>query len=302
VHRLLLVANPAASGFTSSLHRDTTEILGRSFSVTTIWPDGPQEARAESATAAADGFDVVVAMGGDGVVHQVANGIIGSATAIGVVPAGTTNVFGRLAGFPTKPRDAAEAIADATATTPMSVLRLTEGDRDTRTHIATFAAGIGFDAEVILESERKPLRKIGFGALHYARSVAKVAVSDYRGRLATLHVGDGTRTAHAVAVQFQVQQEFTYLSRLPLRLSSGPTPIATVLARISGLQMTYAVLRAALRRSVGRVPGIQVWEGFERIEVAADPAAWLEADGEVLGKTSMVVAEPDPRQLLVVGT
>lgn len=303
MRRLLLVANPAASGFTASLHRDVVEILERTYRVSQVWPDGPAEARAEATAAAGDGLETVVAMGGDGVVHQVANGLIGSATALAVIPAGTTNVFRRVAGFPARPRDAAERIAGSAGTKAMEVLRITEGAGPRLiTHVATFAAGVGFDAEVIRESERRPLGKIGFGALHYARSVLKVTLSQYRGRQPTLRVTGPGRPIDAVAIQFQVQDEFTYLSRLPLRLSSGPTPIATVVSKVTLPRMASVVVRAAVRGDLSRVRGIEVWEGFEQVVVEADPAAWVEADGELLGIASRVVAEPEVRPLVVVST
>jgi diacylglycerol kinase family enzyme len=302
MRRLLLVANPAASGFTASLHRDVVEILGRSYDVTPIWPNGPAQARTDAAEAAAAGYEVVVAMGGDGVVHQVANAVIGTGAALGIVPAGTTNVFRRVVGLPRRPRDAAEVIAGATGTRRVQALAVTEhdGTGHPQTHVATFAAGVGFDAEVIRESERRPLKKVGFGALHYARSVVKVTLSDFRGRRPTLRVTGPGGTIDAVAVQFQVQDEFTYMSRLPLRLGSGPKPIATVLHKITPFRMVHAVGRAATRSGVDRVRGIEMWEGFDRVEIEADPLAWVEADGEMLGQSASIVAEPDPRNLLVV--
>lgn len=301
MRRLLLIANPAASGFTSSLHRDVVEILRQSFDVTTIWPNGPAEARTEASAGADGGFEIVVAMGGDGVVHQVANAIIDSPAALGVIPAGTTNVFCRVAGLPADPRRAATLIADATAVVRVPTLAVNESDgRTTRTHVATFAAGVGFDAEVIKESERRPMRKIGFGALHYARSMAKVTFSDFRGRRPTLRVTMANRAVDAVGAQFQVQEDYTYLSRLPLRLGSGPKPIATVLRKVTPLRMSSAVIRAAMRSDLGRVRGIDVWEGFERVEIEADPPAWIEADGELLGRASAITVHPDPRDLLVV--
>ncbi|NIR41978.1 MAG: diacylglycerol kinase family lipid kinase, partial [Actinobacteria bacterium] len=53
-------------------------------------PGGPDEARGVAADAATEGYDVVAAMGGDGIVHQVANGLLGGEAALGIVPAGTT--------------------------------------------------------------------------------------------------------------------------------------------------------------------------------------------------------------------
>lgn len=301
MRRLLLIANPAASGFTASLHSDVMEILRQGFDVTPIWPNGPAQARTDAADAAHAGFEVVAAMGGDGVVHQVANAVIGTSAALAVIPAGTTNVFQRVAGLPRDPRSAAEFVVATGASRRMAALTVTEGDAGgMRSHVATFAAGVGFDAEVIKESERRPMGKVGFGSIHYARSVAKVTLSDFRGRRPNLRVTSQRRAVDAVGVQFQVQEEFTYLGRLPLRLGSGPKPIAGVLRKVTPLRMMSTVVRAMARSDIDRVRGVDVWEGFERVEVTADPPAWVEADGELLGRATTVIATPDPRPLLVV--
>ena len=47
--RLLLVANPAASGFTASLHGDVSRILASRYAVEETWPEGADQARAEAA-------------------------------------------------------------------------------------------------------------------------------------------------------------------------------------------------------------------------------------------------------------
>ncbi len=75
MRRLLLIANPSASGFTGAALRDVEATLGSKYEVTTAWPNGPAESRQAAADAAADGYAVVAAMGGDGVVHHVANGL-----------------------------------------------------------------------------------------------------------------------------------------------------------------------------------------------------------------------------------
>jgi len=300
MRRLLLVANPAASGFTASLHRDVVEILERGFHVTAIWPNGPAQARTESAAAAADGFDVVVAMGGDGVVHEVANAIIGTGTALGIIPAGTSNILRRIIGFPRKPRDAAETLADATGTRVLPTLRFGEGIGDSsRDHTVTFAAGVGFDAEVMKESERRPLGKIGFGTVHYARSTTKVART-FRDRLPTLRVSDGSKTADAVAVLTQIHNHFTYLGPFPLALGSGPKPIAAVITRVTTPRLFYLLARAGTKRDLAKVPGVEIWEGFERLEIMSDPPSWIEADGELLGRASSITIKPEPRTLLVI--
>ncbi|WP_162802030.1 diacylglycerol/lipid kinase family protein [Ornithinimicrobium murale] len=59
--------------------------------------EGAQEA---SRGAVADGVDILVAVGGDGVVQAAANTLVGSSTALGIVPAGTGNDNARSLGIP----------------------------------------------------------------------------------------------------------------------------------------------------------------------------------------------------------
>jgi diacylglycerol kinase family enzyme len=61
------------------------------------------------------GYDVAIAVGGDGTINEVVNGLAGSDTALGVIPAGTANVFAADVGIPTwsplRPHAAREAAA-----------------------------------------------------------------------------------------------------------------------------------------------------------------------------------------------
>src|SRR5207253_9454679 len=65
--------------------------------------------------AAHEGYDVVVAFGGDGTINEAANGLLGSSTPLCCLPGGTANVFGRMIGIPGELVDATEhvlALAD----------------------------------------------------------------------------------------------------------------------------------------------------------------------------------------------
>jgi len=304
MRRLVLVANPAASGFTASLYREVVALLTGPFDVTAVWPNGPAEARSVAADAAAEGYDIVAAMGGDGIVHQVANGLLGGEAALGIIPAGTTNVLGRILGYPADPRDAAEAISLSSAIRRVPAAEITtDSALGIQQHIATFAAGVGFDAAVVERAERTPLAKVGFGALHYAWTTARVLFGDYRKRLPHLRVTAGTRRADAVGVMVQLHDTFTYFGPVPLRLNGQrPGPAAAVVTDFDSLKTLRFLVRAARGLDPSRLPGVEIWTDFDAISVEADPTVWAEADGELLGKASHVEIIPAAEGLAIVDT
>ena len=301
--RLLLIANPLASGFTGAMHREVMEILSESYHATSFWPNSPAETQEASAKAAADGVEVVVGMGGDGVVHHVANGIAHSDTALGVIPAGTTNVLGRILGLPSRPLPAAQFIAGNPPQHRIALARIdATGPTGRLSGYAAFAAGLGLDAEVVRQAETTPHKKVWFGGIHYARSAGWMFLSKFRKRVPTMRVTAGDRTADAVAVITQIHWPYTYFGRTPLRITPHPvTGLSSLViekvppARAIGLAGT-----AIAGRGVDRIPGMNVWAGVDEISVFADPPAWFQADGELLGELSELHLSFAPDALAVV--
>ncbi len=302
MRRLLLVANPSASAFTGALHRNVVAELREVFDVTAAWPIGPDEARETAAEAAQDGFGVVVAMGGDGVVHHVANGIAGTDTALGIIPAGTTNVVARIFGLPSRPDKVAAALCRAEVRTAPLAHLATHSASGARSEFAVFAAGIGYDAEMVQIAEQRPTSKYYFGSVHYARSAARALLTDFHSRPANLHVHcDGDRV-HAVSVMVQVHDPYTYFGKMPLRLSPEPGPGLTVLA-IETLRMSRAMrvlARSSTGRELSKIPGMHVWHNPKKLVVEADPHTRFQADGELLGVTDWLEVTPAENGLKVL--
>ena len=97
-----LIYNP--QGGQVVLRRELWEVvtfLGRSgWSITLRETSEPMEAIELARGAARRGAQVVIAAGGDGTVNEVANGLLGSDTALGVLPVGTTNAWALQMGIP----------------------------------------------------------------------------------------------------------------------------------------------------------------------------------------------------------
>jgi diacylglycerol kinase family enzyme len=302
VRRLLLIANPAASGFTGGRFRAVIDILGRGFHVTPAWPSGARDARRVAAQAAADGYDVVVAMGGDGVVHHVANGLVGLDTALGVIPAGTTNVLARILGLPARPEKAAAALLDATPEwTPMAYYVAERAGGPVESGYAAFSLGVGFDAEVVAEAETRPHSKLRFGSIHYARTVAGKLFRGYKHVPATLRVECEGRRVDAVSVVVAVHTPYTYFGALPLRLAREHEDglVAIAIERLGPWRAAQVISRALLGRPLEQA-AVHVWRGFGKLIVEAEPAAAAQTDGEGLGKADAVEVAPAPASVLLL--
>ena len=109
--------------------------------------------------AARRGVDVVVGFGGDGTLNEVATGIAGTDTALGVLPGGSTNVFARTIGLPNDPVAAVELLADGIDAGDLRPIGL--GQVNGR--FFCFHTGVGYDAAVVATVERRASLKRWLG-------------------------------------------------------------------------------------------------------------------------------------------
>ena len=106
--------------------------------------------------AALEGATAVIAVGGDGTVNEVANGIAGSETRLCVVPHGTGNVFAAEAGLPST----VEACVELLFNGKTADIRLARaGNR-----YFVLLASAGFDAEVVERMTQRGENVLGIGA------------------------------------------------------------------------------------------------------------------------------------------
>lgn len=131
--------------------------------------------------AVAAGADLVLAVGGDGTVNEVAQGLLGSAAALGIVPAGSGNGLARALRLPLQP-GAALAALEAGGRRRMDV-----GTLNRRPFLNV--AGAGFDAAVGHAFHERGKRGGRRGLLGYVR-LSVLELRAYRPRRLTLEVAN----------------------------------------------------------------------------------------------------------------
>jgi diacylglycerol kinase family enzyme len=300
---VVVIANPVASQFTGGSHRDVMAQLTKTHSVEAVWPGSASEATTAAVDAASSGAAVIVAMGGDGMVHHVSQGLVGSKSALGIIPAGTTNVVARLLQIPSRPVKAARLIGSAEGATSIGVARMTllRGTTET-THFAVFACGFGLDAEVVIKADADPYRKYRFGSIHYASTAIGVGVKSFPSKRNHLTVTAGQREFAATTALIQFRDVYSYFGKVPLRLSrERPAPLTVlVMDRLRRHRIPQIAVDAIAGRDLDSVNGIEVWPNVEVVEVAADPPVAAQADGESLGMVDQATVDWLPDSLNVI--
>ena len=106
--RMLVIVNPYATTVSDRLQNLVVYALQARYDVEAVDTETPNHATQLCREAAREGYDVVVAFGGDGTVNEAANGLLGSDTPLTCLPGGATNVFCRTLGIPDDVVDATE--------------------------------------------------------------------------------------------------------------------------------------------------------------------------------------------------
>ena len=132
-----------------------------------------------------EGADLVVAVGGDGTINEVARALVHSQTALGIIPAGSGNALARTLGIPLQPRAACRLLIDAPR--PDSLRTLDVGFISNLCFLST--AGIGIDAAACsIYAQRATARR---GLLPYISSFLR-AFAQYDPEEVTITVDGGT--------------------------------------------------------------------------------------------------------------
>jgi diacylglycerol kinase (ATP) len=163
LNRTCIIINPAARGAKARLAR-LHKIAKDAVIKTTI---GPGDAEAQAERAVEQGYETIVAAGGDGTINEVVNGIGLAPVALGILPMGTVNVFAMELGIPFGVEAAWKVIR-------AHHVRHIDLASANGTYFVQMA-GIGFDAQVAKENNRTIKKMIG--PLSYILTTAKLSMS-----------------------------------------------------------------------------------------------------------------------------
>jgi diacylglycerol kinase family enzyme len=303
--RMLVIVNPYASTVSDRLRNLVVYALQSRYAVEAIDTEKRDHATGICREAASEGYDVVVAFGGDGTVNEAANGCVGSNTPLTALPGGSTNVWARTLGIPNDVVDATEHL-----------LRMADDWRPRRIDVGriggrhfVFSAGVGLDASIVERVDAHPYRKARYGAWYYTYAGIVIFNRRYLVNPPRVRITADGRTVEGVTVVIQNSDPYTYFRKRPirvtepagldtgtlsaavLRLATPLEPLTLVPRLLSGRART--VLRHRQAEGLGELSSLRI----EALDGRPFPA---HVDGDYIGEYEEVELGVVPGGLLAV--
>jgi diacylglycerol kinase family enzyme len=303
--RMLVIVNPYATTMSVRLKHLVVYALQGRFEVDAVDTQRRGHAIELCREAAGEGYDVVVAFGGDGTVNEAANGLAGSGTVLTCLPGGATNVYCRMLGIPTDVVDATEhllRLADAWRPRAVDLGRVND-------RWFTFSAGAGLDATVVERVDAHPRLKARFGPYYYAQAAVATFLEKYVVDPPHVIATAAGEEVKGVSVFVQNTQPYTYFRRRPVNLSDGATLASgdlsgVILTRANAVDLpTIAYRLLAKRPKVGGHRRVRAFDGLDglRVRSADERHVPVQVDGDYVGAHDEAVFSVRAGALNVLG-
>jgi len=303
--RVLLIVNASASSVTARARVVIHKALCADHEVTVAETRRRGHATKLAQGAVADGVDVVAVLGGDGTVNEAANGLVGSTTALGVLPGGSTNVFARTIGMTNDPIEATGELLGALARGAIRPVSL--GSVNGRYFL--FHVGLGFDAAVVAQVERRSALKRYAGAALFVTAAVTTWPRHYNRReprfemLTTSSTGEVRRIDDGYFGILLNTNPYTFLGTRPLDVAPGTdldTGLSSLVFQSLDLKTLLPVVVSALRgRGAGGRNVSTTADVWSATVTCLSPLPY-QVDGDYLGETDHLEIRCEPEAIRLV--
>lgn len=305
--RAMLVVNPNATTTTERSRDILARALRSEVDLDVRFTRRRGHAAGLASRAGAEGFDIVVTLGGDGTVNEVVNGLLCDGPgphvpALAVVPGGSTNVFARALGLPAEWAEGTGVILEALREGRTRTIGLgLAGSR-----YFTFTAGVGLDAETIRRVERaRAAGRVATRGLFIRSALTQYALANdrARGSLTLRRPGHAAEVGISTAI-VQNTAPWTYFGTKPLVPSpdaSFDTGLDVLALRGLGLVSTLrTVQRMVSQRRYPPRRDVLALHDVPEFTLSSASALAFHVDGDYVDERDEITFRSAPEALRVV--
>lgn len=209
----MLISNPRAGSVSPRTRDVIARALSADFKLDIVETARRDHAQVLARDAVSAGFGAVVALGGDGTVNEVAQGIACTDVALGILPGGTTNVMARSIGIPSDPVEATSFLGARLRSRSRKRINLGRfGDR-----FFLFSCGVGLDAEVVRRVEADPRRYQSGREWRFLKHALEAGATTYRSTVPKMNVSiEGEAPFEALFAICCNSRPLTFFKKMPM--------------------------------------------------------------------------------------
>ena len=292
---VVLIANPTSGSYLPNAHNIATivtNLQSRGWQVELKLTQAGGDAAQIAREAVAQHVDIVVAIGGDGTIHEVIQELAGSKTALGILPSGTVNVWAREAGIPLDLLHASHVLFEG------QIREIDLGKIND--HYFLLMVGIGLDGEVAQAIEKRPAKRLG--VLGYLLMAAWLGIR-YPAFRVVMRMGSRAIKINALQVIVGNTQLYGGMLKYTWLAKCDDGQLDVCVVRKRGPLGRLLVIGDFLRGSKQRSQWVRYETGSE-IKLYTRKAIAIQVDGEPIGYTTTgatpTVITVVPRALRVV--
>jgi diacylglycerol kinase (ATP) len=255
------------------------------------------DAAAQVRMAVREGFDTIVACGGDGTIHDVLQGLAGKPAQLGIIPLGTANALAHDLRLPISAEGAARALLTATPKRiALGKIEYRDFNNIPSSRYFTVAAGVGVDAHLFYKLNR--LIKDRMGMLAYYTKATRLWLTHRMRYFEAEFSSNGASTRREPRLSEMLAVRINHFGGVLRELAPGAaldrSDMRLVLCRTGNRALYLAyVFRGILGLSNG-VPGIELAHADQvtcRSVAGEKPEdIYAEADGELLGRLPITLS------------
>jgi diacylglycerol kinase family enzyme len=309
--RALLVANTFATTTDDAIQTQVVNKLSKHLDITVVNTSARNDAIDLAKMAQQQGFELVIGLGGDGTVNEIANGLLldgpnPEGPLLAAIPGGNGNVFARNMGLSENPLEATTQILTALNANKFKSIGVGKIATNNISRWFLFNAGIGLDAAVLAEMEaRRASGKLVSDTTYAVLALRELfAKTDRKHAALSLVSNSGEVHRDAYFALIVNLAPWAYLGSKPL----NPLPLASNETALDVYAPTSLSIRSVLRLTRRAIAGksaendVNVIELIDqkKVHIQAERPLWIQVDGDVVTQSTELTATHVPNALRVL--
>ncbi len=309
--RALLVVNTFATTTSESVRDVISAALSNALDLTVVTTSCRDDATQIAKTAKNQNYELVIGLGGDGTINELANGLLADGPnldgpVLAAVPGGNANVFARNMGLPNDAVEATARLLTSIENQNIKTIGVGKLESDSISRWFLFNAGFGLDAAVLAQMEdRRNSGKNASDATYAALALRELFThTDRKHPALTVTDASGESYSNAFFALVVNIAPWTYLGERPL----NPTPGARLETSLDVYAPTSLSLRAITKMARQIVSGSSNTKFQEIVSLhdqpqltfKSDRPLWVQVDGDAVTQAQDFTARHIPNALRVL--